>query len=108
MRREKKTTKGRLAEEVWRHKSEAHPAHQPLNENVPNCFAKDGDLSVTPSPTEAAKRRALRMWALAWFGVEILPVDDGGMDLGLTVGIYLDGNVEFGVQWSFFRVLFVA
>jgi len=38
-RREKKTTKGRLTEE-------------------------DGDLSVTPSPTEAAKRRALRMKTL--------------------------------------------
>ena len=101
MRREKKTTKGRLAEEVWRHKSEADPIS-------PSCFAEDGDLSVTPSPTEAAKRRALRMWALAWFGVEILPVDDGGMDLGLRVAIYLDGNVEFGVQLSFFRVLFVA
>ena len=40
------------------------------SEDVPSCFAEDGDLSVTPSPTEAAKRRALRMWALAWFGVE--------------------------------------
>lgn len=35
-------------------------------------------------------------------------MDDGGMDLGLMVGIYLDGNVEVGVQLSFFRVLFVA